>query len=149
MNDTATNDTETTTEAPLPRVDDYFDLRTHNGIVTVANTARGTHRTFRIHTQADDAKFAPKARILGLLIGQDNETDYNGIGFVKEDGRIILWRRYQTDTYAKLIRVLEQPDRFRALGFTYSYEGHCRRCNRLLTTPDSVRDGIGPVCAGK
>lgn len=139
----------TSTESTLPRVDDYFDLRTHNGIVTVENTERGTHRTFKIRTQADDAKFAPKERILSLLVGQNNDDDYNGIGFVKDDGRIILWRRYRTEQYVKLIQVLEQPDQFRARGFAYHYEGHCRKCNRTLTTPESVRDGIGPVCAGR
>jgi hypothetical protein len=27
--------------------------------------------------------------------------------------------------------------------------GCCYICNRLLTTPESIADGIGPVCAAK
>lgn len=139
----------TATTETLPRLDDHFDIATHNGIVTVENTVRGTHRTFRIRTQPDDAKFAPKERVLSLLVGQDNESDYNGIGFVKDDGRVILWKRYRTPQYEALVKVLTMPDHYRTLGCVYHFEGHCRRCNRTLTTPESIRDGIGPVCAGR
>ena len=137
-----TNETE-------PRIEEVFSHTTHNGIITVENTARGTHRTFRIKTQKEDAKFAPGERILSLLTGPDNTTSYTQIAFVKEDGRIILWRRYQTEQYERLIRVLLEPDYYQSIGFAYHYEGHCRRCNRLLTTPESLRSGIGPVCDGR
>lgn len=33
-------------------------------------------------------------------------------------------------------------------GFTIMGEGRCIRCNRLLTEPNSIKTGIGPVCAG-
>lgn len=29
------------------------------------------------------------------------------------------------------------------------HEGYCCKCGRVLTTPDSIVAGIGPVCAGK
>lgn len=133
----------------LPSVDDYFDIRTHNGKITVENTVRGTHRTFRIKTQPEDANFAPNERILSLLVGPDNTGDYLQIGFVKDDGRVILWRKYRTAQYEALVRVLQRPDHYRSLGCQYHYEGRCRRCNRTLTTPESVQSGIGPVCAGR
>lgn len=133
----------------LPNIDEYFDIRTHNGIITVENTVRGTHRTFRIKTQKEDANFAPGERILSLLVGPDNSNDYLQLAFVKDDGRVILWRKYRTDQYEKLVRVLQDPDKYRSLGCRYHYEGTCRRCNRTLTTPESVRSGIGPVCGGR
>lgn len=133
----------------LPQIDDHFDIKTHNGIITVENTVKGTHRTFRIRTQKDDAKFAPGERILSLLVGPDNSNDYQQIAFVKDDGRINLWGKYRTEQYQRLVRVLQKPEHYRSLGCRYHYEGHCRRCNRLLTTPDSVRNGIGPVCDGR
>jgi hypothetical protein len=131
-----------------PRIDDVFNIATHNGIVTVENTNKGTHRTFRIKTQPVDAKFAPGERILSILTGSDNTSDYTQVAFVKEDGRIILWRRYESQ-YARTVRVLQNPEHYKAIGCVYHYEGHCRRCNRLLTTPESVRSGIGPVCDGR
>ena len=53
---------------------------THNGRFTVTSTKTGEHRTFRIRTQPDDAKFAPKERVITLLIGPDNESSYKGTG---------------------------------------------------------------------
>ena len=130
-----------------PKIEDVFNLATHNGVITVENTNRGTHRTFRIRTQKDDAKFAPGERILSLLTGPDNTRSYTQIAFVKDDGSIRLWGRFQQ--YERLIKVLLEPDYYRTIGFAYHYEGHCRRCNRLLTTPESLRSGIGPVCDGR
>lgn len=131
----------------LPSVDDHFDIRTHNGTITVENTVRGTHRTFLIKTQKSDAKFAPGERILSPLVGPDNTSDYLQIAFVKDDGRINLWGKYRTEQYQRLIRVLQNPEHFRSLGCRYYYEGRCRRCNRLLTHPESIKSGIGPECA--
>jgi len=31
--------------------------------------------------------------------------------------------------------------------FEIMHEGHCCRCNRALTHPDSIKTGIGPECA--
>lgn len=127
----------------LPAIDDHFDIRTHNGVITVENTIRGTHRTFRIKTQKADAQFAPNERILSLLVGPEN---YLQIGFVKDDGHVILWRKYCTAQYDRLVNVLQEPDHYRALGCVYHYEGHCRRCNRALTVPESIKCGMGEVC---
>lgn len=131
------------------QIAEFFDIRSHNGIITVENTNRGTHRTFRIKTQPDDARFAPGERILSLLTGPDNTSDYTQIGFVKSDGRVILWRRFRTDHYEKLVSVLRRPDYWRERGMAYEFEGRCRKCNRALTTPESLRSGIGPVCEGR
>jgi len=135
-----------TMTAELPAVDDYFDIRTHNGTITVENTVRGTHRTFRIRTQKPDDKFAPGERILSLLVGPDNTRDYLQIAFVKDDGRVILWRKFRTHQYERLVNVLQEPDHYRSLGCVYHYEGRCRRCNRVLTTPESIKYGMGDVC---
>lgn len=135
------------------QIEDHFNYITHNGVITVENTRRGTHRTFRIRTQKSDANFAPGERILGLLTGPDNTSDYTQIGFVKPAsqhfpaGRVVLWRKYQTEHYEALVRVLQYPDHFKNLGLVYHYEGRCRVCNRVLTTPESIKSGIGPVCA--
>jgi hypothetical protein len=32
-------------------------------------------------------------------------------------------------------------------GYRIHLEGRCLRCNRPLTTPESIRRGIGPICA--
>lgn len=124
-----------------------FRLPTHDGVVTVQNTASGKHRTFRIRTQPDNAKFAPGQRILALLTGSDNNTSYTQIGWVQPSGAITLWPKFRTEGYNKLIDVLLRIDYWQNRGFKYMYEGRCCRCFRRLTTPDSVTAGIGPECA--
>ena len=99
------------------------------------------HASFRISHQADDANFAPGKDIIGVMLGSDNER-YTSIGFVVE-GRVRLfrknvgvnhwWDNYLTELTADPEAVLEALN--------------CRRCNRLLTTPESIESGIGPVCA--
>ena len=63
-------------------------ILTHNGEITITNPATGGHRTLRIKT-AQSGGLKGK-RILSLLIGQDNENDYLGIGFVNDDN-IQIW----------------------------------------------------------
>jgi hypothetical protein len=135
----------------LPDVAEFFDVKTHNGRITIVNPVTGGHRTFRIHTQAEDAKFAPGSRMLSLLVGGDNENDYKGFAFVNDDGRIVLWKRYREDgsykTFADMIaRMRVYRDQ---KGVEYLLEGRCRVCNRALTNPESVKTGIGPICGGR
>lgn len=124
-----------------------FDTSTHNGCITITNPVTGQHRTFRIRTQKDAANFCPGKRIVSILEGPDNESDYRGFGFVKDDGRIILWRKKRTSFFEKVARMLEDPKWFMARGIEYDIEGRCRKCNRKLTVSESIRSGIGPTCA--
>lgn len=128
-----------------------FKIATHNGRITVKNPATGDHRTFRIRTQADDSTFAPGERIVALLTGPDNGTDYQQFGFVKPDGSVILWKKFRNNplwgTYVNMLRHPQWWTENRNL--QYLYEGRCRRCNRALTDPTSIETGIGPVCGGR
>lgn len=119
--------------------------RTHNGTLTINNPVTQDHRTFKIRTQADDASFAPGARVVSLLVGPE---DWQSFGFAGEDG-VRVWRKKQGgvfDTYAKMIA---RPEDWQARGLEYHLEGACRVCNRPLTNPVSIESGIGPVCAGR
>lgn len=124
-----------------------------NGIVTIQNLS-GEHRTFRIATQKADAKFAPGKRIISILSGPDNTRDYRGFGFV-DDAGVHVWRKQEsalTLWYARLINVFIggfSDPAVEALRDTYkvSLSKKCLKCNRELTTPESIELGIGPVCA--
>jgi len=126
-----------------------FTIATHNGKITVTNPA-GDHRTFQIKTQKADAKFAPGERIVGLLIGQDNQNDFQSFGFVKDDGRVVVWSKYRGTQFERLAKMLtnaeSEAERF---GLEFLWSATCRRCNRELTTPESIKSGIGPTCAEK
>ena len=132
-------------------IEPAFSHTTHNGTFTVHNSATGVHRTFRIKTQKDDSNFAPGERVIAMLTGPDNTSDFRGFGFVKPDGRIAVWRAYRTDTWLANVRLIENLtsalERWPQLSVEWSVK--CRQCNRDLTTPESIADGIGPICSGR
>lgn len=125
-----------------------------NGYYTIQSRTTGEHRTFLIRTQASDAEFAPGLRLLALLTGPNNEEDYKAFAFVEDDG-IHVWNSMRGEglweKYAEMIWSLALDAGFSPWAKNYSImeEGRCLRCNRLLTTPESVSSGIGPVCAGR
>ncbi len=127
-----------------------------NGIYTIESPTNG-HRTFRIKTQAETAKFAPGTRIVSLLTGPDNNNHYQGFAFVRQDENgFNLWKKYrgihdertEYEWYASmLLDMLTNPEsKCYKTGYKLLREERCIRCNRRLTTPTSIRKGIGPEC---
>lgn len=116
-----------------------------NGFYTLA-FPDGSHKTFRIHTKTEDAKFAPGKRVLSLLIGPENTSDYEGFAFVDDNG-ITVWKRFkharQTE-YARLLWMLTTG--CEAEGYELLVSRRCLRCNRPLTQPHAIEAGIGDEC---
>ena len=125
-----------------------------NGTYTIRNKETGEHRTFRVKTQKDDSTFAPGKRIVALLSGPNNESDYKGFGFVNDD-RIAVWtklRGYEKksayDWYAIMLWELATDTKSRwHENYEVLLEKKCIRCNRKLTHPESLNTGVGPECA--
>lgn len=136
-------------EAPKERRPDYVSTLTHNGLFTVKSIATGEHRTFKIATQKPDARFAPGKRVVSLLTGPDNTNNYTGFAFMDEFG-VHVWAKMHTKRYVDLANMLEKLNEHEANGKVEVYVStRCRVCNRTLTTPESVKSGIGPICAGR
>lgn len=121
-----------------------------NGTFTIHSPAGG-HRTFQIKTAK--AGKLKGSRILALLTGPNNSDDYTGFGFVTDQG-ISLWSRFRnTGDWAKYAEMLwslateGESSRYYALGYRLLASSLCLRCNRKLTTPESLARGIGPECA--
>ena len=137
-----------------------------NGIYTIRFTKSGDHRTLRVKT-VRQGKLQGK-RILELLTGPDNESSYTAFAFV-EDDHVMVWKSkrapakprgyfegsYWSPLYSKWQKAAAV---FTDLvlrgqgGYWKSYcelmlSANCRRCNRTLTTPESIEAGIGPECA--
>jgi hypothetical protein len=128
-------------------IDKPFEIATHNGYVSATSVRTGEHRTFKIWTQKDEAKFAPGERIVGLLSGPDNESDYRAFGFVV-DGEVRLFRKHLGQPFYQWAALfLAHPERMEGK-VEITFEERCRKCNRHLTDPLSVTLGIGPVCRG-
>jgi hypothetical protein len=139
----------------------------YNGTYTLQNKISNEHRTFQIKTQAVDAKFAPGKRVLSLLNGPDNESNYIGFAFITDDNRVIVWFKYRGQNgkkshyeyYAALFQQLqviedENEEITTAINlgdkeYSVLLSKRCFVCNRKLTTPESIKAGIGPICAGR
>ena len=116
-----------------------------NGLFTITFPC-GSHRTFRIFTKRPDAKFAPGKRIVAMLIGPETSSDWEGFGFV-DDAGIHVWKRFKSARqaeYARLIWMLATG--CEADGHELLISKRCLKCNRELTTPESLERGIGPQC---
>jgi hypothetical protein len=122
-----------------------------NGCYTVRNRQTGDHRTFRIATRT--WKDGKTHRVLELLTGPSNTDDYLAIGFAGDTPadlrpwRSAMAKAPQVGPLVQSLRAAMDP----AHPWHHQLELHlaatCRRCNRLLTTPESIEAGIGPECA--
>jgi uncharacterized protein DUF6011 len=142
----------------VPTADDVPQTTKHtpNGTYTVIlNAAIDEYRTIRL-SDADPAVFtnlAPGTQIASFLSGSDNEGDFTGFAFVMGD-TLRVWKKYKANAAAsKAIKALNMlitsDDPMSAMREYVLRSSRCGVCGRKLTTPDSIRLGIGPICKGK
>lgn len=121
-----------------------------NGKFTLTNKEAGEHRTIKINT-AMSGSLAGR-RIVSLMIGPDNCSDFMGVAFVDETGKVSVWKRHKGTEAEYVVKFciavlsgkIECPTEFEILESRL-----CRVCNRELTNPESIETGIGPVCIGR
>lgn len=129
----------------------------HDGLITLSNPSRGTHRTFRIETNHSDNPTWSGRRMVALFVGteNDNPAHYRRFGEVQEDGSIHVWRSSQAKLHfvghplERYADTLNRPAVWKERGVIYQPSVWCRRCGRTLTTPESIASGIGPICANR
>lgn len=139
--------------AALERFDDSFRVaapmspasKIPNGFYTVT-LPDGTHRTFRLRTKKLTSRFAPGQRVLGLLVGPDNEKDYDDFSFLDNNGPRV-WARFRGGEHERLARLLWRLATGEEIGgHQVMVSKRCLVCNRTLTTDESLVRGIGPNC---
>ena len=143
----------TATEAKTVEIQDVWKLETHNGCVTIENTETGGWRTFEVKTfkDDDDQEWRAGKRVISLLTGSDNTHDFTPFGFVV-GGEVRVFRKRRGELPNKsafeiFAVMVAHPERYP--NCEYLYEGACRRCNRRLTTPESLSFGMGSSCRKK
>lgn len=117
-------------------------------IFTLESTRTGRWFTYKVVKKTfEDNVFY----FVNVLTGQDNENSYTYLGVVNLNFHLSL---------TKKSKISEDSLSFKALNFFLNYikneklhdevnfyhEGVCGKCGRRLTTPDSVKIGLGPVC---
>lgn len=128
--------------------------RTPNGTYTIIvnpDLPLTGYRTIKLEDAPDFFKSAPGTQVASYLSGADNEASYTRFAFVTGD-MMTVWRKFRTTLDSKIVRALktllasEDPIAY-MLAYGMKYD-RCGVCGRKLTTPDSKRLGIGPICAG-
>ena len=122
---------------------------------TLHNTERNTHLTFKARRPKGWTVNSPV--LIDLMVGKDNESDFGFIGSVSPRGfykaspkskvdadRKTVANRTLVWLLTKLNNGVELPEALEIKGAS-----KCCRCARKLTNPDSVSDGMGPVCRKK
>lgn len=114
------------------------------------------HYTYRVQ-RVEATERWPAAWFAKVLTGPDNEADFTYLGklddFTGQTRTTAKSARWADTKQLKLLnRVLarvwgDDHAAYEAAGFRTHHEGRCGRCNRKLTTPESVERGIGPECA--
>jgi Family of unknown function (DUF6011) len=124
------------------------------GIYTVVYPC-GSHRTLRVKEW--EKKDGTTSIVIGFLSGSDNESSYTYFGFLRPDNVISFFRSFRDKT-AQNPEVLRRIQRAvytiaadpKAAGLAYALESsRCCRCNRTLTVPASIHNGMGPECASR
>lgn len=127
----------------------FNDLLAGKATFTVSNDS-GTHYTFRINKVNGKFKVV---YFVSLLTGSDNNFNYTYMGMVNA----IQHRAYPT----KASKYNKDSLAFKVLNWALNiiefqkdipegYEilpsGTCFKCGRKLTTPESIKSGLGPHC---
>lgn len=130
-----------------------------NSIFTLANKEKGTHCTYKVTCKKEPGR---TVYFVQVLSGPDNTSDYSYIGYCTSDKAQKIWTKKDATQYTdnapsvigfnwlltRLAYCIAENKPFPAFAGFY-HVGSCCRCNRRLTTPESVQNGIGPECAKK
>lgn len=117
-----------------------------NARLTIVSKATGNRFSYRLRATDDGKGF-----FVGVMTGTDNENAYTYLGFIRD-------RQFRRTAKS---RITEDAPSHKAFAFFWRHlcernhvheglevwhEGHCGRCGRTLTVPESIERGIGPEC---
>lgn len=119
-----------------------------NARFTLVSGKTGTRFTYRVR-----ASECGRFRWVNLLTGPDNDSSYEFLGTIFEDGSYRHGKRSRVAGEAPSAVAFQWFFDVVASGMVPStlefwHEGRCGRCGRVLTVPESIATGFGPECAG-
>jgi hypothetical protein len=120
-----------------------------NAIFTLHSKNTDRHFTYKIKRSKDKEELY----FIYLLRGPDNTTDYTYIGCYYTDNNYFHvandWRCQNVRNWPRSMQALkyflDNIDNLNPLCEVF-HEGKCCRCGRRLTTPESIKKGVGPEC---
>lgn len=116
-----------------------------NGLYTLTFPC-GTRKTLKVHTQ----KTGPLGgkRLVSLLTGPTNTADFEAFAeLIPTAPGYWVWKRFKSARQAAYPALLVSLAKGEEIdGHELHVSRHCLRCNRVLTTPESIAKGVGPEC---
>ena len=116
-----------------------------NAVVTL----QGKHKRFTYRVLKNGNENSNATHWIHVLYGADNESDYKFLGGMSPHGFYVSSRstiRKDAESAVAFAWFASHPEDPQVTVF---HAGTCGRCGRMLTTPESIRTGLGPVCAEK
>jgi hypothetical protein len=120
--------------------------------LTLVSEKTGVRFTYRVTCKRDDKGAINSPHFVALLTGADNNSDYSFLGTI-----------FDNTSYRHGRKSRVSPEAPSAKGFAWAWsflvrgelppacevwhEGRCGKCGRALTDPESIKTGLGPVCA--
>jgi hypothetical protein len=122
-------------------------------IFTVVNIETGNRLTFKF-SKPKDRKEDDAAPIFAGVLNGPGSYSFIGTIFDPHDDNKITFRhshksRIDTNSVsAKTVNWIVNRLKLNDIPATIEFwhEGHCGRCGKLLTVPESIENGLGPVC---
>jgi len=128
-----------------------------NCTFTMENTKTGNRLTYKIKKLKDDKKQSPDAPdiwFVNVLTGSDNDSDYTFIGSLRVKGDKTYYNHSHKSRIGRDAQSVKSiiwfviclndhkiPDHV-----NFYHKGHCAKCARTLTVPESILSGFGPIC---
>lgn len=126
-------------------------------LLTLSNTRTGSHHTYKIQAPGKTATERDLAPVLfvSVLTGPENTSHYTYIGIlIRQTGEFKLTAKSKLPADDKrvlgfqwLTRSMNRLDAF--LHVECRHHNHCGKCGRVLTVPESIDTGLGPICNGR
>lgn len=127
-----------------------FTLAGHAKI-TLESLRTGKWYTYQVNQAKDRETGELQPRwFVALLSGPNNDGDYTYLGMLDSNGfRLTQASKLKADSlpvrgfqfFWRHIEADKMPAEMEV-----RHSGHCGRCGRTLTTPESITRGIGPDC---
>lgn len=118
-------------------------------VLTLVSKRTGARFTYRVQL----AKDSDEPFFVSVLTGPTNTTDYEYLGIIR-GGQFRTTRATRISADAPCAKAFAWSWARLARGelpaeLEIWHEGRCGHCGRVLTVPESIADGIGPVCREK
>ena len=120
-------------------------------VVTLVSVSTGSRYTYKVNKPNAQAP-----HFVRLLTGPNNKTDYKYMGRIQAGQYIhdTKNRAGREDTPAakgfRMVLYKLQAKEYTWLDANVEiwHSGKCGRCGRVLTVPESIKSGLGPICQG-